>query len=153
MLCNELMNKNVCFNYTNEPIINVINNIIDSNSKFAVVLDNNKSILGIITLLDIIKRIILNNINLNNPIISYITSPIISCLENDDISYAISKIVDYKINQIIVINNKNNLLGFISFKELAMNKETNLFLNDVLYEFYLDDTINPFKLLIDKKKI
>ena len=153
MLCNELMNKNVCFNYKNEPIINIINNLVKSNSKFSVVLDNDKSILGIITPFDIIKRIILNNINLNNPIIDYITSPIISCLDKDDISYAISKIADYKINQIIIVNGKNNLLGFISFKELAMNKETSIFLNDLLSEFYLEETINPIKLFVNKKKI
>lgn len=153
MLCKELMAYPVVYNLNTDNILSVLNNMANYNINFIPIKDKNLNIVGIITKTDIIKRIILNKIDLLQKINNYMTKEIIFCYEEEDVTYAISKMANYQIKQILIFNNHNNLTGTISIKEIALNEETNKYLNDLLYEIYQNLCINPIKYIKTEKKI
>lgn len=139
------------FKYIDNSILEIIKTMKNQNTSFVPIINHDKTVAGIITQTDLITCI-LNNINFDLPIYSYITKNFIYCYPNEDISYAISKMADYHIKQILIINDNYSLAGVISIKELALNSETNKYLNELLYELFQEQTINPIKLLTENQK-
>lgn len=153
MLCKDLMSYPIIFNYNTDSILDVSINMAKYKTNFLLILNKEHYIIGIITGSDIIKRIISKKVNISQPINNYITNSIIFCYEDQDISYAISKMADNQIKQIIIINKNNFLKGVISIKDIALKKETNKYLNDLLYELFSETYINPLKTFNTQKKI
>ena len=151
ILCKNVMAKPF-FKYIDNSIFEIIKTMKNKNTSFVPIINHDKTVAGIITQTDLITRILNNDINSNFPINSYITKNLIYCYPNEDISYAISKMADYHIKQILIINDNYSLAGVISIKELALNSETNKYLNELLYELFQEQTINPIKLLTNNQK-
>ena len=150
ILCKNVMAKPF-FKYIDNSIHEIIKTMKNKNTSFVPIINHDKTVAGIITQTDLITCI-LNNINFDLPINSYITKNFIYCYPNEDISYAISKMADYHIKQILIINDNYSLAGVISIKELALNSVTNKYLNELLYELFQEQTINPIKLLTENQK-
>lgn len=153
MLCKDLMSYPVIFNKEDDSILKVSKTMDKYNIGFIPIVDSDNNLIGVITDFDIIKRVISKDIPLNNHISNYLTKEVIYCYENQDISLAISKMADYQIKRIIVLDLNNKMVGIISIKDIATNQETNKYLNDLLLEIKSDELLNPIKYYYEAKKI
>ena len=153
MLCKDLMSYPVIFNKEDDSILKVSKTMDKYNIGFIPIVDSDNNLIGVITDFDIIKRVISKDIPLTNHISNYLTKEVIYCYVNQDISLAISKMADYQIKRIIVLDLNNKMVGIISIKDIATNQETNKYLNDLLLEIKSDELLNPIKYYSKAKKI
>lgn len=135
MLCKDLMTKNVIKGYKFTSVLEVCELMHKNNIGFLpIVYEDTDFIAGVITDRDIINRVICKEKSMNTSISDVMSPKYISVLEDDDITIAISKMADYQIKRIICTNKKNQISGIISIKDIALNQETNRYLNDLLKE-------------------
>lgn len=135
MKCKDIMTKKLITCYR-DTTIKEVSEIMKNNSIgfVPIVYEDTGFVAGLITDRDIITRVIALGKNIEEKVSNFMTVDYIYALENDDISIAITKMADYQIKRIIVINNYKQITGIISLKDIALNKATNVFLNDLLSE-------------------
>lgn len=135
MLCKDVMTKNIIKAYRDTSIQEASELMAKNSIGFLPVVYRDTSILaGIVTDRDIITRCISRKMDTSKPISDIMTPKIVTVKESDDISIAISKMADYQIHRIIVINNSTQLSGIITIKDLSMNNETNKYINELMKE-------------------
>ena len=96
---------------------------------------------------DIITRVIALGKDIKMEVSPFITRNFVSVFENDDITIALSKMADFQIKRILVVDKDYYLKGIITLKDISINKYTNSFLNDLLKEISMATpvTITPTK--------
>lgn len=148
MICKDLMTKNVITCDQDASILEACILMRKHDIGFLpIVNSSNNTVVGVITDRDIIKRAIALNKDLNDKISFYMTKSYCFTYPKEDITMAITKMADFKIKRLIVIDD-HHIVGIISLKDLALNKETNKLINELLKEISHPDnnnTIYPFK--------
>ncbi len=148
----DIMNKNVITINPNNTILNAAKLMKQYNIGCLPVVNKNK-LLGIITDRDIIIKAITNQANFEAQIKNFIENKIIAVNKNDDISIAISKMADYQVRRIMVTDNNDRLEGIISISDIANNVKTNLYIQELLTEILLPNSIPPFLIINNSHKV
>ena len=135
MKCKDIMTKNIITCFKNTSIRDVSKIMKDKCiGMIPVVYEDTGFVAGLITDRDIVTRVIAYDKSFDDKVCNFMTVEFVSVFENDDISIGISKMADYQIKRIIVTNNYKQITGIISLKDIALNKDTNIYLNDLLNE-------------------
>ncbi len=93
----------------------------DLNCGVIPIVDENNEVVGIVTDRDITIYSILNNKNPEKTLLKeFMSEDVITCHPDDDIDEAISKMRDYKIRRIPVIDYENKIMGIISLGDIAV---------------------------------
>lgn len=135
MLCKDLMKSEIVKAYKHSSILECAKLMKTHNIGFLpIVYKDTDFIIGVITDRDLVVRGIAKEKSINEPIFTICTSDFVSCFEDDDVSFAISKMADHQIKRILVTNKQKQLSGIISLKDIATCDKTNGYLNDLLKE-------------------
>lgn len=138
MKCKDIMSKNIICCHKSTKISKVIEIMTSFDIGFIpIVIEDTGFVCGIITDRDIITRFCNQNNSFDDEVSKYMTLNYISVNEDDDVSIGISKMADNQIKRIIVTNRYKQITGVISIKDIALNKYTNVYLNDLLSEICL----------------
>ena len=134
----DIMNKNVITISENQSIVEACRIMNDNNTGFLPVLNKFDELSGVITDRDIITRLISKEKDIYLPVSSIMTSSIIKCSKNDDLSHIITKMADSQIRRIIV-SEKDNVIGIIGLYDLLKidNIESEIceLLKEILLEY------------------
>jgi len=116
-LC-DLIQKNRRIKWINkdESTSSLLNNMLNKYFDNVVIVENMKPI-GILTTKDIV-RIIKNKDDLNQPIKEYMSSPLETVNENSSIKSALEFVKEKHYKRVVVVDNKGELKGIITQKEL-----------------------------------
>lgn len=88
--------------------------------------DSNKKIVGIVTDRDIVLRSVSCNKDAKQTTISEImTTKICYCTDNDEISKAENTMSNEQIRRLPVVNDNNEIVGIVTFKDLCINENLN----------------------------
>ena len=148
MLCKDIMNKKIITCSLSTKIEEIAEKMRKYDIGYIpIVFDDKKTIAGVITDRDIITRVIALGKDIKMEVSPFITRNFISVFENDDITIALSKMADFQIKRILVVDKDYYLKGIITLKDISINKYTNSFLNDLLKEISMATpvTITPTK--------
>ena len=112
-----ILNYKANFIYENSSTLQAIKSIKDRNADSIIVKNTNDEHIGIFTTKDFINIMHLDS-NLNEPIGKFMTSPLITISENATIAEALDFIKEKHFKRVVIVNNKNQVIGIISQKEL-----------------------------------
>ena len=135
MLCKEIMNKNLITCSLSTKVFEIAKIMKEKDIGFIpIVFNDKKTISGVITDRDIITRIIANEKSINMEVSAFISRNYVSVFEDDDVTIALSKMADFQIKRILVVDKDYYLKGIITLKDISLHKYTNSYLNDLLKE-------------------
>lgn len=130
MKCKDIMTKYIKMCNTECSIKDATQIMQDLNCGAVPIVNENQEPIGMVTDRDIALHTILDNKNpKTNKISEFMSKPVITCLENEDIDNAIQKMKDNKIRRIPVVDEKNKITGIISLGDIAVisNEEEETF--------------------------
>lgn len=135
MLCKDIMNKKIITCFLSTKVEDVAKKMQEHDIGYIpIVFDDKKSIAGVITDRDIVTRIIAQGKDTTMEISAFITRNFVSVFEDDDVSIALSKMADFQLKRILVVDSDYYLKGIISLKDISLHKYTNSYLNDLMKE-------------------
>ena len=106
MKCKDVMTKNIITCFKNTTIREVAKIMRDKYiGMIPVVYEDTGFVAGLITDRDIVTRVIAYDKSFDDKVCNFMTVEFVSVYENDDISIGITKMADYQIKRIIVLNN------------------------------------------------
>lgn len=121
MKCNKIMSKEIktCKGYSTAK--KALRMMYDLNCGVIPVVDENEKLIGVVTDRDIAmytgqRDVRPAEIHLDE----FMTKPVITCHENDDIDVAIEKMKEYKVRRIPIIDTDHKVQGLISIGDVAV---------------------------------
>jgi CBS domain-containing protein len=130
MKCQDLMTKHIKMCTPECSIKDAVQLMQDLNCGAIPIINDDHEPVGMVTDRDIALYTILNNKDpQKNKVSEFMSKPVITCFENEDIDTAIQKMKEYKIRRIPVIDEKNKISGIISLGDIAVisNEEEETF--------------------------
>ena len=88
------------------------------------VLDTNSEVIGMVTDRDIVVRVFADILPMNTKVKSFMTSPVICVNETDEVGMTITKMSEYQVRRLPVIDRNNTLVGMVSLSDLALSQLT-----------------------------
>lgn len=135
MQVKELMKKRVTTVTRNDELEEAIK-LLEKYDIGMLVVTSNKKIEGVITDRDILIRKVLKDKTIIGKVKEAMTYTVVSVNETDTIDNVYSKLKEYQLRRLPVVNNNNELVGIITLSDLAICKETkddiSLFLRDIV---------------------
>lgn len=121
MKCRDVMTKYIKMCHSNCTIKDAVQIMQDLNCGAVPVVNDKLEPVGMVTDRDIALYVILKNKNpAESKLEEFMSKPVISCFENDDIDVAIQMMREKKIRRIPVVDEKNKLVGIISLGDVAV---------------------------------
>ena len=142
MKVKDLMTKKVITVYKNDSVQDCANKMKENDLGLLVVINSNREILGVITDRDIVTRLIAKDNSYKKTVDEVMTHTCVTINKDEDISVAASKMGDYQLKRLPVINDEKKLVGIITLSDMAICKYTNPTVNEIYYEIALP---NPQK--------
>lgn len=112
-----ILNYKATFIYQNSSAIEAIRLIKENHIDSLIIKDSQENHIGIFTTKDFVD-ILHNDLTLDAPISKYMTSPLITLVEDATISEALDFIKEKHFKRIVIVDKKDKVLGIISQKEL-----------------------------------
>lgn len=135
MQVKELMKKEVITVTRNDDLEKAIK-LLEKYDIGMLVVTNKKLVEGVITDRDILIRKVLKDKTIIGKVKDAMTYTVVLVNENDTIDKVYSKLKEYQLRRLPVVNNNNELVGIITLSDLAICKETkddiSLFLRDIV---------------------
>lgn len=135
MQVKELMKKEV-ITVTRDDELEEAIKLLEKHDIGMLVVTNKKLVEGVITDRDILIRKVLKNKSIWGKVKEAMTYTVVLVNETDTIDKVYSKLKEYQLRRLPVVNNNNELVGIITLSDLAICKETkddiNLFLRDIV---------------------
>ncbi|MDD3013844.1 MAG: CBS domain-containing protein [Candidatus Gastranaerophilales bacterium] len=121
MKCRDIMTKYIKMCHSGCTIKDAVQIMQDLNCGAVPVINDNLEPVGMVTDRDIALYTVLNNKKPDqNQLEEFMSKPVITCFENEDIDIAIQKMKEKKIRRIPIVNEKNKLVGIISLGDIAV---------------------------------
>ena len=118
-MCNE-----VCSVKTNATVSEVAKLMSENHIGSIPICDDNNCLCGIITDRDILLRTVACNKDANTtPISEVMTCNVCSCMENDEISNAETKMSQKQIRRLPVCDSNNHIVGILTIGDLCQNQQ------------------------------
>jgi|Deesub1362A_J573_1020465.scaffolds.fasta_scaffold00023_72 CBS domain-containing protein len=92
--------------------------LMDKHNISSLLVVENKKPVGIITERDMVRKVILNNLDLNSRVEKVMTSPVISIEADEDITKAAEILINKKIRRLPVVKDKK-LVGIITETDIS----------------------------------
>lgn len=110
-----ILNYKATFIYQNSSAIEAIRLIKENHIDSLIIKDSQENHIGIFTTKDFVD-ILHNDLTLDAPISKYMTSPLITLVEDATISEALDFIKEKHFKRIVIVDKKDKVLGIISQK-------------------------------------
>lgn len=142
MKVKDIMTKKVITVEKHDSIKTASEKMITNDIGLLVIINNVREVIGVITDRDIMVRLVYKSDTLEKTVDDIMTHSAITIDKDDDITEALSKMKDYQLRRLPVINKKMELVGIITLSDLSICKQTNPLINNLMYELSLP---NPQK--------
>ena len=139
MRAKDLMTKKIITAFKEDSIKSVIEKMKNNDIGLVPIVSENKKIQGVITDRDIALK--LANISVETSISDIMNCEFVSANPDDDIETIARMMKEYQLHRILILEN-NEVVGIISIADLAINKETNKLINDIVRDISMP---NPQK--------
>lgn len=139
MRAKDLMTKKIITAFKEDSIKSVIEKMKNNDIGLVPIVSENKKIQGVITDRDITLK--LANISVETSISDIMNYEFVSANPDDDIETIARMMKEYQLHRILILEN-NEVVGIISIADLAINKETNKLINDIVRDISMP---NPQK--------
>ncbi len=121
MKCKEVMSKNIKWAHPDNTIEDAVRIMEEQNCGAVPVTDKNLHILGIVTDRDIALFTVLQHKNPEKTKLGeFMTRDVITCLESEELEDLITRMREYQIRRIPIVDSKNRLIGMISLGDIAV---------------------------------
>ena len=127
----DVMNRKLVSIDKDTTIVEAAKIMIQNDISFLPIL-NKGNLIGILTDRDIINRIIGKERDIYASVFIAMTTNIITINKNEDILSAIKLMKDKQVKRIIVINEKNKLLGILSISDILKSDYSYIYLSDII---------------------
>lgn len=76
---------------------------------------------GLVTDRDIVVRVVAKGIDLKSPASDIMSEDVLTCLEEDTVADAASKMGDAQVRRLVVVNESGALVGIVSLGDIALD--------------------------------
>ena len=125
--CKTIMTQNVFVCEADDNLVDVARLMMSGNVGSIPVVDSAKwkNLVGIITDRDIVLRAVANQHNPNGtPVRDVMTTNVITCHPDDDIQKALSKMSEYQVRRMPIVNDDGTIVGIIAQADIARYMDT-----------------------------
>ncbi len=115
----------ICIAKEEENTKSVIQKVVDTKNRAgaAIVINNQGELTGVLTDGDLKRKLIKSTDFLNEPIANIMTCNPKSINEESLVADALKMVTDYKIDEIIVVNSKNQPVGLLDIQDVLLTKK------------------------------
>ncbi|MCK9536479.1 MAG: CBS domain-containing protein [Bacilli bacterium] len=107
-----------------------------------VIINDNREVLGVVTDRDIVIRALSQGRFEDAPVETIMTQHCIDIDKNETAIRAMEMMGEYQVRRLVITNDDKKLVGIVSLADLALVKNTNKLINEILYEISIP---NPQK--------
>ena len=121
MKCKDVMSKNIKWASPESTIKEAVNIMEQENCGAVPVVDQNMRIKGIVTDRDITLFTILQHKDPDTTQLKeFMSKDVITCLEEEDFHDLLTRMKEYQIRRIPIVNKENQLVGMVSLGDVAV---------------------------------
>ena len=121
MKCKDVMSKNIKWATSDCTIQDAVEIMQEQNCGVVPVVDENQRIQGIVTDRDIVLFTVLQHKNPETTKLGeFMTKDVITCLDEEDLNDLITRMREYQIRRIPIVDQENKLIGMVSLGDIAV---------------------------------
>jgi CBS domain-containing protein len=125
MLCSDLMNRDIKIINLQDDASSAAKMMRDCDIGFVPVCDSQRGkLVGTLTDRDIAVRLVAASKNPNTPIRDIMTSKVIFCHEDDDVTEARELMESHQVSRMMVLDSHEQIAGIIGLRDIAGDDET-----------------------------
>lgn len=122
MQVNEVMNKNIQVITPDVEICQAARFMRDGD--FGVIpVSENQKVIGMVTDRDIAIRAVADELSLHTPVRDVMTTQVLTCYEDDDVSKVSKLMADNQVRRIVVLDHNEDYVGIVSLGDLSLEHE------------------------------
>lgn len=121
MKCKDLMSKKIKWCTQDCTIQDAVHIMQEENCGVVPIVDENQKLKGIVTDRDITLFTVLQHKDPDSTKLEeFMTKDVISCLDDEDINDLITRMKEYQIRRIPIVDSENKLVGMVSLGDIAV---------------------------------
>lgn len=121
MKCKDVMSKNIKWATSDCTVEDAVKIMQEENCGVVPVVDENQRVQGIVTDRDIALFTVLQHKKPETTKLSeFMTKDVITCLDNEDLNDLITRMREYQIRRIPIVDQENKLVGMVSLGDVAV---------------------------------